>query len=206
MKLELPFLNTLTARLNDSSSRKMVAIIGPPASGKTTVAGQLVEALAHPSVISLSMDGYHHRNAYLLERGLYPWKGCHFTFASDQFVNDMKKIKEDASEVLLPSYDRTVHHDPIPDQICVRPEHRTIIVEGNYLLLDVAPWNELRPIWDFTIFIDVDEKTQIDRLIKRHTLGGRTKEEAFEKVYSTDIPNAHLIRESRENVDYIFDS
>ena len=49
-----------------SDQRKLIAIAGPPGSGKTTLAKTLSDRLAHCSY--LSMDGFHLDNRILIQK------------------------------------------------------------------------------------------------------------------------------------------
>lgn len=49
--------------------------------------------------------------------------------------------------MLAPSFDHGVG-DPVPAAIAVTPAHRAVLSEGNYLLLDEAPWSELQQLFD----------------------------------------------------------
>jgi pantothenate kinase len=56
--------------------------------------------------------------------------------------------REDASVIVrAPSFDHAVQ-DPVLDTILISSSDRIVIVEGNYLLLDEAPWNKIAPIAD----------------------------------------------------------
>jgi pantothenate kinase len=81
-----------------------------------------------------------------------------------------------------------------------------VLVEGNYLLLDDAPWNEIRPLSNEIWYLDVPEAILLPRLIKRHQAGGKDQPAALEKVHATDLPNARLVAQSKRNAARIFTS
>jgi len=63
--------------------RQLVALAGPPASGKSTLARQLVAQLnqRHPKRAAIvPMDGFHFDDAVLAARGDLPRKGAPHTF------------------------------------------------------------------------------------------------------------------------------
>ena len=75
-------------------------------------------------------------------------KGCPESFDYKRFKTLLEKVKEE--DIRWPYYNR-VKHDVEDDVIAV---HAPIIVlEGNYLLLDEAPWKELQTMCDDSIFI-----------------------------------------------------
>ncbi|MBX2815911.1 MAG: AAA family ATPase [Saprospiraceae bacterium] len=203
--MDFPFTPRLEALLASDRERILIGVLGPPASGKSTLARRLVQKLSHHAVIALPMDGFHLPNEVLLKKGILPWKGCHFTFDAARFVHTVERIQDNAELVKCPSYDRTVHHDAIEDAIEIDMHHRIIIAEGNYLLLDVEPWSSLRDIWDFSIYVDVHPDIQLQRLIARHVKGGRTAVEARAKAGSTDLPNSKLIQNVRHLADFVFE-
>lgn len=60
------------------------------------------------------------------------------------------------------------------------------MLEGNYLLLDEAPWNHLSQLLDESWFIDCDIDVAMKRVVERH-------KQAFGKKYTTnDVWNSPL--------------
>ncbi|WP_378955131.1 hypothetical protein [Pelosinus sp. sgz500959] len=189
-----------TYRKNENN-RFLLAITGVPGAGKSTLADLLMkktnEILQEESAIVIPMDGYHYHNDILVEKGLLPLKGIPQTFDSQRFVTLIKEIAtEKAEEIYCPSYDRSLHN-PVEGSIVIENKHRIIIVEGNYLLLDTYPWNELADLFSESWFIETPLATTKERLISRHVLTGRSLEEALDKISSTDAPNAELIIQTR---------
>ena len=80
--------------------------------------------------------------------------------------------------------------------ITIRPCNRLIIVEGNYLLLNVSPWNIIRTKMNEVWYIDTPLKAVKEQLLRRHIAGGASKDEAERKVESVDLPNAELIKKT----------
>jgi pantothenate kinase len=96
---------------------------------------------------------------------------------------------------MCPAYDRKIH-DPVENSITIKPCNRLIIVEGNYLLLNVPPWNTIRTKMNEVWYIDTPLKTVKERLLHRHIAGGASKDEAERKVTSVDLPNAGLVKKT----------
>ena len=73
--------------------RYLLGVSGPAGSGKTTLAAALVALAAalpgFPAAAALSMDAYHHTNAWLRARGLAPRKGCIETIHGGAFAADL---------------------------------------------------------------------------------------------------------------------
>ena len=79
----LPHLLSLTG------ARKLIAIAGPPGSGKSTVSAALFTALEAKgrAAAVVPMDGYHLDNTLLVQRGLLDRKGAPASFDAAGFVH-----------------------------------------------------------------------------------------------------------------------
>ena len=190
-----------------SENRFLVGIIGAPASGKSYLAAKLPvlinRQLDAEIATSFAMDAYHYQNDFLLDQGIHPHKGCHFTFDVKGFTEKLVEIKEGNGDILCPIYDRSLHN-PTPNGHQIKSSHRMVMVEGNYLLTNIFPWNSLKYIFNYTLFIEVDPDIQYERLLDRHTSTGKSEKEAEAKIRRTDLPNAELIEKSKIRADYIF--
>ncbi len=182
-----------------ASDRYLVGLTGAPGSGKSTLASQLSRELAAPVV---PMDGYHLPNTVLDERGLHAVKGAPETFAAADFVEAIARLRVARDDVWLPSFDRTID-EPVADQIRVRKTDRIVLVDGNYLLLPLDPWERLVREFDAVLFLDVDDDVRIERLVERHVQFGKPRDEAIDFVRTSDEPNAALIHETRHRADVI---
>ncbi|CUH97278.1 hypothetical protein P22_3405 [Propionispora sp. 2/2-37] len=187
--------------------RFLLGLTGIPGAGKSTIAGKLMNsvnrACSQDLAIVVPMDGFHLTNDSLIERNLLARKGIPETFDALGFIGLLQRIVLDGeSEIGCPAYDRRIHN-PVANAILVEKKHRIVIVEGNYLLLDREPWNQLEGLFDETWFIDARLPVIQQRLVKRHLRSGRTQEEAAKKVSSTDMPNAKLILRTRDRADKV---
>ncbi len=149
------------------------------------------------------MDGFHLPNNALKERGLTNVKGAPETFDAGSFVELINRLYEFQNQsIMCPAYDRKIH-DPVENAITIKPNNRLIIVEGNYLLLNVSPWNIIRTKMNAIWYIDTPLKTVKERLLHRHIAGGASKSEAERKIASVDCPNAKLIKKTLSLADKI---
>ena len=78
-----------------------------------------------------------------------------------------------------------------------------VLVEGNYLLLDEAPWSSLAPLFDLSIFLDVPRAELERRLLQRWHEHGRSDEDARAWVASNDMPNVDRVLQRRRKPDLV---
>lgn len=189
-------------RRADGAKRFLVAIAGPPGAGKSTMADSLAAALRArgESAEVLPMDGFHMDNAILIERGLLARKGIPETFDVRGFIDIVRAVRPADQEVLVPVFDRS-RELAIASARVLSPDHRFIIVEGNYLLFSRGKWAELEGMFDFSIMLAPPIEVLEERLWDRWR-GYRLSEEAARaKVYENDLPNGRLILENRRPAD-----
>lgn len=189
-------INTLSERiqpLRDGPARVLVAIAGPPASGKTTLADELARRLnaqkCETSVVP--QDGFHLDNQVLEARGDLGRKGAPHTFDGAGFVHMVRRLKERA-DVAVPVFDRT-RDIAIAGARVIPASAEVIIVEGNYLLFDDAPWFNLASLWTLSVRLDVPMADLRARLIQRWLGHGLSSAAATRRATTNDIPNAQSV-------------
>ena len=195
--------------------RLMVAIGGPPGSGKSVLAEQISwmaskNFLPDCTAIALPMDGFHYPNEYLrthlhhLPDGdlvpLAELKGAPETFDVGELKQHLHLLRARAEEVFWPGYSR-VEHEPIPHEYRIPAAVNLVIVEGNYLLLDHGVYAGIAGLFDFKIYLETPAAGIISNLVQRHMAGGKTLEDAKAWLKRIDLPNARIVESTRHNAD-----
>jgi len=182
--------------------RRMIALVGPPASGKSTLAEMVASNL--PDACVVPMDGFHLDDRLLKARGLLDRKGAPDTFDVSGLIHLITRLKNE-DEVIFPVFDRHNEHS-IAGAGIVGAETRTVIVEGNYLLLDAPGWRALSDLWDFSVLLDVPLATLRKRLLARWADHGYSEEDAAHKTDTNDLPNARAVTERALKADMVIDN
>ncbi|MFT5007779.1 MAG: pantothenate kinase [Reinekea sp.] len=187
--------------------RLVLGISGPPGSGKSTLAEALVSELNRRSgadsyAVLLPMDGYHLENSVLIEQGMLARKGAPQTFDVTGLVSLMKRVHQPAEALYFPVFDRTLDTS-LPNAGEINERTAIVVVEGNYLLLQSPPWNELRPLLDVTVSLAPSLETLEQRLIQRWLDHGHSLKTALERVQVNDLNNARLVLANSGQADLL---
>lgn len=183
--------------------RVLLGIAAPPGAGKSTIAEWIHQHYSELSVV-VPMDGYHLANVELARLGRADRKGAQDTFDSAGFVSLLSRIRHQQSDeiVYAPEFRREIE-EPIANAIPVLSDKRLIIIEGNYLLLELGFWKQVTGLLDDTWYVEVDQALRLSRLINRHIQFGRSPEAAAAWVENTDEPNARQIEASKHRAQFV---
>ena len=196
-------LSSKIQQLAKNSNRIIVAIAGSPGSGKSTLVAQLLDSLE--SAVVVPMDGFHLDNIILEKRDLMPRKGSPESFDIDGYINLITRLKQNEDIVFAPVFDRQADLSKA-GAIEVSKEIKIVLTEGNYLLLDQAPWDQLRELFDVTVMLEVPFDTLKDRLIKRWLDHGLSYADALKRAESNDLQNARLVEDQSVTADIIINN
>lgn len=194
----------------ESRAHRRIAIgfAGGPGTGKSTLAAELVTMLnaVNPGSAQLvPMDGFHMKHAKLEAMGQVDYKGAPHTFEGADFVNFLHHLKAAKTEVSGPGYSRKIE-DVVDNAFTVGPAVRVLVVEGNYLLLTEGPWAGIKPLLDYSVFIDVPRDIVKARLLRRHGEEGLFSEERNRAhIERNDLPNYDLVRLSQDRADVVIE-
>lgn len=195
--------------------RTVIALAGPPGSGKSTIASAVVRLLntdlkPPSSALIVPMDGFHLPRSTLNtlpnRAEAYARRGAAWTFDAQGVLDLVTALhasksynhNSPASVILAPSFDHELK-DPTQDAIAITSDAEIVILEGNWLLLDEEPWRRISDLVDETWFVDVDPDLARERIAKRHLRSGieRDWESAARRAESNDLRNGELVRTKR---------
>ena len=181
--------------------RRLIAVAGPPASGKSTFSETLASALTTRGIdtVVVPMDGFHLDNRLLDADGTRARKGAPYTFDGDGFVRLIKALQS-PDAVVYPLFDRA-RDIAIAGAGRIPAACSTVVVEGNYLLLDQPPWNDLQYLWTTTIALSPSRAVLCDRLLQRWRDHGMTDADAQAWIETNDMPNADFVMANQTAAD-----
>ena len=184
-------------------ARRVVAIAGPPASGKSTLAAGLVKDIREVGVNSqlVPMDGFHLDNRILGDRGILDRKGSPPSFDAIGLLR-LVQVLGASQELFYPVFDRA-RDLSVAGAGHIAPECDTIVIEGNYLLMDAPIWRDMARYWDLSIQLTCSDDELEARLIKRWLDHGLTPEAARIRAQSNDLPNARLVGQTALRADVV---
>ncbi|MDQ7071836.1 MAG: nucleoside/nucleotide kinase family protein [Rhodobacterales bacterium] len=187
------------------TTRHIIAIAGPPGAGKSTLSDALRDRinLAKPqSCEVLPMDGYHFDDIYLEQKGWRARKGAPHTFDVAGFGAILGRLRTNTDpEIVVPVFDRTLEIARAGAR-AIHRDVRTVIIEGNYLLLTSPPWAELRACFDTTVMLTVPVQILEMRLIERWAGFGFSKTDAAAKIAQNDMLNIKEVMENSNAADF----
>lgn len=162
--------------------------------------------MAPGSAAVLPMDGYHYDDGLLVPRGLRARKGAPETFDVGGLAHTLGRLRRnEEDDVAVPVFDRALEISRAGARLILR-RVRHLIVEGNYLLLDVPPWTVLHPLFDTTVAAVVPEAVLRARLVDRWAGFGLGPDEVTAKVEGNDLPNGRFVAANSITAEFVIDN
>lgn len=221
----------LAAKILDAASAKspgrlLVGVAGPPGSGKSTIAAQVVKAINQKTSAgvfsgraeTVPLDGFHYTRQFLdslpNREEAYVRRGSPWTFDVDAILAFIKTLAASAEwpeakrpTILAPSFDHAVK-DPKENDIEISPDTSIVVLDGNYLLLDEDKWRDIGLCLDMKILVDVGPLVARERVALRHVAAGiePTLQRGQERFDRNDSINGDLIRSNAVSYDLLVKS
>lgn len=136
-----------------------IGICGGVASGKTTLAKKICSLIRSSNLISMDNYFYSFSELSLKERKKINFDNPN-VYDYRLIIQHVKKLQNHEC-IRMPIYSFS-NYTRTNKTIKIKPSN-ILIVEGYASLYD----EQLRNLFDYTIFIDIDEQKQLERLIKR---------------------------------------
>ncbi|KAM4522571.1 uridine-cytidine kinase-like 1 isoform 1-T1 [Odontesthes bonariensis] len=179
----------------------VIGLCGGSASGKTTVANKIIEALDVPWVVLLSMDSFY-KVLNKEEQELAAKNEYNFdhpdAFDFELLITVLRKLKKGKS-IKVPVYDFTSH--------CRRKEWKTVYGANVVIFEGILAFanKELLKLLDMKVFVDTDSDIRLIRRLKRdisqrgRNIGGIIKQynkfvkPAFEQYIEPTVQVADIV-------------
>lgn len=186
-------------------TRVLLGVAGPPGVGKSTFCDHLCGLLndKHDGIAGVfPMDGYHFDDLYLNKKGWRARKGAAHTFDVGGFVHTLKRLKtNDEDFVAVPVFDREIEIARAGARL-ITQEVSIILVEGNYLLLDKPPWDQVAQNFDLSVMLKAEPCEIERRLGARWQKYGISQREILAKLEGNDLLNVREVLEHSAEPDY----
>jgi uridine kinase len=185
-----------------------VAIDGRTASGKTTFANELAEAIADLArpVIRTSIDGFHNPKSVRYARGRMSWQGYyHDARDLNAIVNALLQPLGPGGTLRYTTQTFDLQSDqPITPKFQISTPQAILIVDGTFLQRP-----ELNPHWDASIYIAVSDSEAERRGIERDTkttTDNASIRQLYTERYSPAFSHYAQTCNPEENADAVFDN
>ena len=204
----------------DPGGRVVIALAGGPGSGKSTAAAGVASRVSSAlpplpgapsgaaSAVFLPMDGFHYTRAQL-DAGVagdppaaHARRGAPWTFDAAAFAAAVAAAAVPGTALDAPSFDHGAG-DPAPGGAAIRPWHRVVIVEGNYVLCENGAWAGVAQVATEKWFLGCPLKVAMKRVTARQRRQGRPAGVVARRIAQNDRPNAVLVNRCVGRADVV---
>ncbi|GMM50296.1 Yfh7 protein [Starmerella bacillaris] len=215
MSLQAESVSELVSRAESITSkvkgRVLIVINGVPGAGKTTIVNKVASALNAKGIKTkvVGMDGFHYPMKQLISMigdDAYKFRGAPYTFDAAKVVEMARLLKCSDEDIPYPTFSHAIK-DPVLDGL-VQKDTRLILFEGNYLLLNDEPWDQIRTYADDTWGVMLNPNIVRKRIAQRHLDSGlvTTFEEGLAKADSNDLVNGKYIIEHSIPANIVYEN
>lgn len=156
--------------------------------------------------ICVGLDGWHHTRAELdafPDPALAHWRrGAPWTFDLASYACFVRALRTcDSGPIWFPTFDHAAK-DPAPSDTPILPQHRIVIVEGLYTMLDEDGWRDVAAEMDLRVWVEVPRDVVRARVLRRNTAAGivTDDETARRRVEESDMVNGDEVYAHRFKV------
>lgn len=176
--------------------RAVVAVDGPDAAGKTTLARALAERAAR-HVVQVSVDAWHHPRAVRLRRGADSPEGYYRdSFDVEALVREcVAPFRSGATRVRTAGFDHLADREV--DAWSAVGSDTVLLLDGVFLLRP-----ELRPLWDLSVHLHVPEPVTLARAVQRDVLTFGSEEAVRHRYARRYLPGQALYRAEAAPADH----
>ncbi|MBM7807335.1 uridine kinase [Geodermatophilus bullaregiensis] len=169
--------------------RALVAVDGPDAAGKTTLADR-VAALVDRPVVRASIDGFHAPRAVRLRRGDLSPEGCYRDSFDLDALQDrlLAPFARGAAAVEVAVFDHRTDRAAVV-RVDDVPADGVLLVDGVFLLRP-----ELRRWWTLGVYVHVPEEVTLARALRRDLPAPGSAEVVEERYRGRYLPAQELYR------------
>lgn len=179
--------------------RSLIAVAGPPGSGKTALIDRLTVRLNRHGdnrAAALPVEGFLLDNVILGIRGALHRKGAMDTFDTGGLAHLIRRLKANLEdEIAVPVYDRDLDLTRAGGRL-IRQATDLILLDGDYLLSDALSWAPLYGQFDVTVLIQSDEavlRRRLETILPRY---GLSTDEVSDQIERHHLPNARFVEKS----------
>jgi uridine kinase len=177
----------------------LVGIAGGTGSGKTSLAGRIVERVGAERCLLLAQDAYYKDGSTLAPAAQAAFNYDHpDAFDTSLLVQDLRDLKAGRPVPCLTYDHATYSRRVLPDPLVPRP---VIILEGILVLAE----EPLRRLMDIKLFIDTDADVRILRRLQRDIHERGRSFESVQRQYLGSVRPMHLefVEPSKRYADLI---
>jgi len=161
----------------------IIGITGASGSGKTAFAKQLISSIPKEKTLLIGQDSYYKDLSHLTSEKRASQNFDHPDALDLDLLKQQLIALKKGENVLQPIYDFN-SHCRLNKSLQLHPK-KIIIVEGTLILSQT----NLHNLYDIIIYVDLDQKTCLERRIRRDVAErGRTKESVIEQYNKTVKP------------------
>ena len=177
----------------------LIGICGGTGSGKSTLANKIESHFKSSGVVKIRSDSYYKNHSTLTFNDRSKINYDHpSSIDFELLINNLKNL-ENNKKIIEPIYSYKTHKRLKKSKIIF--SKKIIIVEGLHIFCDKRIINLI----DYSIYLDLDEKTRLQRRINRDVeFRGRSIDEVEQRYFSMCKPmHNKFINPSKKNADII---